>query len=345
MNVTTLAQRINKAAAAHRIGFLQELRGSLRGKRSRAHKIFSKSTIHDTARDQYAYHDGGRTELQFNVGLVVNGKSRLWRYGVAFEFKADQTLPDPNVLRPWVRRFNIWVESNSDELSNFRIWDWEKAKMSQDRPPREITEATLEDLIGKGKFFFLGAMVPEAKLNLDRILRDFDRLYLLYEYCLKGVVAGPKKTRSASQREVSSARHTTASHTAAEIEVDLRHNHLQDLLVKKLKAEFPHSAVHPEWPVAEDCRVDVSVDTVDGLIFCEIKIASHVRAALRHAIGQLLEYAHWPDALRANKWWVVSEDVPSAKDVSYIQDLRNRYGLPIFYRSIDADTGVLGPET
>lgn len=88
----------------------------------------------------------------------------------------------------------------------------------------------------------------------------------------------------------------------------------------------------------------MAVDTRDGLLFCEIKVAPNVRAALREAIGQLLEYAHWPTEYRARKWWVVSEGTPSAQDIAYLQVLRTRYSLPVFYRRIDAEAAVLDPE-
>jgi len=338
VNITTLVEQINEAAAAHRVGALQQLRRKL-GKNPRTKKIFTKSTVKDT----YAFNDGGRTELQFNIGLEVRDEQRFWRHGVAFSFERSQTLPDPSVLRPNVRRFNIWVESNADALRGFRMWDWEGSTRSEDRPPGEILEAALEDFISRQKFVFLGAMVPESKVDVTQILRDFDRLYALYEYCLEEIpsVYDP----ITSQRGVSATIHTMASRLAAEIEVDLRHNLLQDSLVRMLEAEFPGCLVHPEWEVAEGGRVDVAVDTRDGLLFCEIKVAPHIRSALRQAIGQLLEYAHWPNHRRANKWWVVSEEEPSAEDVAYLQTLRNQYGLPVFYRRIDAEAAVLGLET
>jgi hypothetical protein len=178
-------------------------------------------------------------------------------------------------------------------------------------------------------------------VDVTRILRDFDRLYALYE----DVESGESPPSAAPQRQVSAARHATASRLTAEIEVDLRHNLLQESLVRMLKAEFHGCPVHPEWEVAEGGRVDVAVDTRSGLLFCEIKVAPHVRAALREAIGQLLEYAHRPPERCAKKWWVVSEGVPSAEDVAYLQALRTRYGLPVFYRRIDVEAAILGPET
>ena len=81
---------------------------------------------------------------------------------------------------------------------------------------------------------FLGALVPEANVDVTQILRDFDRLYPLYEYCLDQTPSAPGPIRSASQRRVSSLTHTTASRLAAEIEVDLRHNLLQESLVRML---------------------------------------------------------------------------------------------------------------
>ncbi len=103
-----------------------------------------------------------------------------------------------------------------------------------------------------------------------------------------------------------------------------------------------------EWKINQgdrDARVDVVIETGAGPIFCEIKVASGVRAAARKAVGQLLEYAHWPNENRSRKWWVVSKETPIAKDRAYLPRLRSLYQLPVFYRQISIDTGDLGPET
>ena len=68
-------------------------------------------------------------------------------------------------------------------------------------------------------------------------------------------------------------------------------------------------------------------------------------AALREAVGQLLEYAHFSTDCRAKKWWVVSEGQPSDEEVAYLQVVRSRYCLPIFYRRIDTEAATLGRET
>jgi hypothetical protein len=161
VNVTTLAEQINDAAGPYRVGALQQLRSKLHGKRARTKKIFSKATIHAKGEDDDAFHDGGRTELQFNVGLEACDQQRWWRHGVAFSFERSQSLPDAGILRDKVRRFNVWVRSNAGALRGFRMWDWEGQRRSKDRSPGEILD--LEGFIEREAFVFLGAMVPENK--------------------------------------------------------------------------------------------------------------------------------------------------------------------------------------
>ena len=346
MDVTTLAEQINKLAPTYRVGFLQQHRAKvakLQGKPSpRTKKIFHKGTIFPKAEGGYAFHDGGRKELQYNIGVEMQGKERCWRHGVAFSFEKGHALPDPNLLRPKVRRFNEWVRANANLLDGFRMWHWNGGTRSPDRSPGEI----LPDYIDTEAFVFLGAMVPEAEVDVEHILRDFDRLYDLYEYVESEPKAMSKTLRdSILHHQVSKATHTIMSRLASEIEVDLRHKLLQGLLVTILKLEFPGCPVEPEWAVAGNRRVDVAVDTGGGALFCEIKVAPDVRTAVREAVGQLLEYSHWPTDCRAKKWWVVSEGLPSAEEGAYLQALRSRYGLPIFYRRIDTEAAELGPET
>ena len=174
MNITTLVEQINEKAEAYQIGTLQQLRRKL-GKNPRTTRIFTKSTIKDT----YAFNDGGRQGLQFNIGLELRDKQRWWRHGVAFSFERSHALPDPESLRPNVLRFNDWVRANAGALQGFKMWHDEKGvPPSEDRPPGEIVEA----LISPGVFVFLGTRVPEDDVNVARILQDLDRLLPLYEY-------------------------------------------------------------------------------------------------------------------------------------------------------------------
>jgi hypothetical protein len=135
------------------------------------------------------------------------------------------------------------------------------------------------------------------------------------------------------------------SRLATEIEVDLRHNALQTELVHVLEGKFPKEHIHTEFNVAGSDRVDVAIETDEGCLFCEIKIAPHARAALRQAVGQLIEYAYWPAESRVTRWWVVSEPRPTADEITYLKAIREKYGVSLYYQWFDMATGEIGPET
>ena len=148
--------------------------------KSREHTRFSADTIHGTDGENYAFHDGGRAELQFHVGVDEGpGNKRYWRHGVAFSFGRNQTLPDPTVLHPKVDRFNDWVRTSGGLLKHFKMWDYHgPIGRSKDRSPGQISRA----LVDAEAFVFLGAKVTEDKVDVDRILQDFDVLYPLYQF-------------------------------------------------------------------------------------------------------------------------------------------------------------------
>jgi hypothetical protein len=82
-----IARSLNARAALYAIGGLQDIRRKLRGYSKRpSSDIFTSHTIHP----HWAFHYGGRTELQFNIGLEdVSGEPEL-RHGVAFSFEPSQ---------------------------------------------------------------------------------------------------------------------------------------------------------------------------------------------------------------------------------------------------------------
>jgi hypothetical protein len=179
MNITTLTERINEAASAYQIGGLQQFRAKLHEKKPGTFKLFSGQTTFVTDWGGYAFHHGGRTELQFNVGIYAAEKT--FRHGVAFSFERTQSLPDPlNQLGPKVARFNHWVRTSGQLLKGFKMWHYDPRtdERSEHHLPGEISE----ELLKAGAFVFLGKTVSEARFDVDRILRDFDTLLPLYQF-------------------------------------------------------------------------------------------------------------------------------------------------------------------
>jgi|GEM_PF-972727 len=82
----------------------------------------------------------------------------------------------------------------------------------------------------------------------------------------------------------------------------------------------------------EDSRVDIKLVAPDNSItFIEIKPASSAREAIRLAIGQLLEYSHYPNTSKANRFVIVSDAKPNADDMKYLGHLQGLYAIPVRY--------------
>src|SRR5207249_2288689 len=169
MNLKTIAEQINGAAPDFQVGRLQWLRARLHGTRRRTGKIFSPATIFADGKDKYAFHDGGRTELQFNIGVELRDDQNWLRHGVAFSFERSRTLAEPSVLLPKVRRFNHWLRTSANKLGDFKMWHWDGPNLTPDRSPGEISES----LVRPDVFVFLGDRAPEPAIDVQRILRDF----------------------------------------------------------------------------------------------------------------------------------------------------------------------------
>ena len=61
-------------------------------------------------------------------------------------------------------------------------------------------------------------------------------------------------------------------------------------------------------------------------------------------IGQLLEYAYWPAVMRANELVIVGEPTIDPNAAAYLEFLRRRFNLSIYYRSLDETARTLGPK-
>ncbi len=144
-------------------------------KRAPASSIFNSQTI----RDDYAFHVGGRTELQFNIGKEEHEQGDVIRHGVAFSLETSQTLPVIDPLLPKIARFNDYVRSHPEDFPGLRMWHWdEHSGRSDDRPVGPISD----DLIRPGIFIMLGRYVRDDEVDLPGILADLDHLLPLYTY-------------------------------------------------------------------------------------------------------------------------------------------------------------------
>ncbi len=300
--------------------------------REAGHKIFSSKTI----KDDYAFHHGGQPELQFNVGVEnVNGASML-RFGVAFSIESSQPVPDPVItLTPKIKRFNDFMELHADHFADMRMWHFDHGVLSAIYMPGPIPW----ERVRKGVFIVLAKRQLFDAIDYDAILAEFDRLLPLYKYVESDGPADPVLTPVGSGfiflpgcSEKSSA--AVATTPQRQLDIDLRHNELQQALYERLVSQFGQDNVGTERPSGIGARIDVVVKLKDDFWFYEIKTSGSPRACLREALGQLLEYSLWPGSQFASRLVVVGEGALDDNGTEYILRLRERFRLPIDYEQI-----------
>ncbi|MGA3055618.1 MAG: hypothetical protein ABSD63_15530 [Candidatus Korobacteraceae bacterium] len=336
MNNTDLhviAAELNSRSRTHPIGALQEVRADLKGlSRQAGHDIFSGQTI----TDEWAFHHGGRSELQFNIGEISD--PRGLRYGVAFSFETSRTLPSPlEVLAPKVKLFNDFMELNAEAFADMRMWHFEKGGRT---PSDEYMPGPIPwERVKEGVFAFLGKRQPLDSIDYEAILGDLDRLLPLYRYVESGgasqPIVMPVEARFAFHAGCSvKASSAVATQIQRQIDIVLRHNELQQALHRRLVSEYGDENVGAENPSGVGTRVDIVVRRENDFWFYEIKTACSPRACLREAVGQLLEYAFWPGGQGATRLVVVGECAIDDDATEYLRRLKDRFSLPIDYEQI-----------
>ena len=255
LDIPSIAKKLNDVAPPHPIGKLQDIRTQLKKLNWRpGDKIFSVQTTFD----DWAFHHGGRTELQFNIGYADGENNDDLRHGVAFSFELSQTLKSIDVLVPKVKFFNDLMKLNAGEFSDMRMWYYNDQR-SVDQPPGPISSA----LVTEGVFVFLGNRQPAKKIDYEKILDDFDRLLSLYRYVESGGATTPVPLPKTGFdfKPGYSKKTTTAKATLAEkeLDVDLRHNLLQEALYRRLASQYGKVNVRTEQPSGVGTQIDVVV--------------------------------------------------------------------------------------
>ena len=331
----SIVQEIERKARGHEIGRLQEIRKELKGQdRQAGHTIFGAQTIFE----DWAFHYGGRSELQFNVGFEPF--ERL-RHGLAFSFQASQTLPNPEeVLIPKVARFNEFFTMNPHQFPDMLMWQWIRGeRIESDHSPAPITP----ELMQRDVFVFLGKMQPLRAIDYDMIVDDFDRLLALYRF-VEGDADFPVTTVSQKAGfqfkpgcAVKPSR-TTGSRAQQELNINLRHNDLQKALYRHLASLYGQGNVGAENEAASG-QIDVVVRQGERFWFYEIKTSMSARGCIREGLAQLLEYSLWPGGREAKKLIVVGEPPLDDDSRRYIASLRDRFSMPIEYCQFDLSAG------
>lgn len=335
-----LVDRIEAEAPGYAIGALQTLRAQRRGG-SRS----SRSVLSVRSDEGWAYHWGGRRELQFNVGLdrTPDG-TRALRAGVGFSLEPSQSLPNVSVLYPKMALFDAWVREHADRISDMRLWWYDKAAPGDGRSLDNVPQPIDPALRRPGVFVFLGARQPLDSADPHAALLALDRLLPLWRWiedqttpsAQGGAIAAPAHDLHGG-RALDGDDWVDVFSPERRSRIERRHRGLQRRLKGVLEARG-FAEVTFEHPVGV-CFVDVSARKGAELWYFEVKAGLTVRWALREAVGQLLEYALWRGGAAPARLVVVGEDAPTAASKAYLARLNASFPVPIEYWSIEAIAG------
>jgi len=321
---------LNLLARNHPIAELREIRHRLKGLTKLPPKdIFTKRST----KDHYAFHDGGRKELQFNIGI----DNDQIRFGIAFSFEPSQSFTNIDVLFPKVRLFNEFLQLYPEKYADMRMW---YSKKYEERSADYMPTSIPHELAAKNYFVFLGKRQPYDRRDYKFILDEMYRLLPLYQFVEsegnKLPFSSGIKATFEFRSGFTTAKKSSAVITQSQREIDmlLRHNTLQEELCLKLSEKYGIENVGDENTNGIGNRVDVMVRQKDEFWFYEIKTSNSPRICLRQAIGQLLEYAFWPGFRNVTRLIVVGETELDDEGRKYLDALKKRFSLPIEYQQI-----------
>ncbi|MBE7367680.1 hypothetical protein [Ramlibacter pallidus] len=118
----------------------------------------------------------------------------------------------------------------------------------------------------------------------------------------------------------------------------LLHNYIQNKFDEQLVAIHGRDCVGCEVATGLGTSIDVVVETAKLRWFYEIKVGKTLKACIRQAIPQLLEYAYWSaEPVKVDRLVIVAVHKLDKQSETYLQKLRDDFKLPLYYEQfVDA---------
>jgi hypothetical protein len=329
MSIQSIANKINKLAENYDIGNLQKIRKEIKSfQRLPAKQIFPSRILKKRG---YAFHVGGRKEIQYNIGFEDEEK---FRYGLAFSLHRDRNLPDVSIMKPRIRKFNYLLRNNPALFTGYKMWALVDDEISDIEKIHEIEPS----IVKPETFIFFGKLIDLKSLDYDEVLSTFDKMLPIYLYIekkeAKPEIDKINKYIFSFKKTNVSLPHTKSYYTKqVEIEIDIRHTKIQEKLVNKLSKEYGNENVALEHPLNGN-KIDVVVNDNGKRIFYEIKTASNARDCIRQALGQILDYAYWPGNKNADTLVIVGEKAIDKDTKNYLKYLNNKCRIKLEYLQI-----------
>jgi hypothetical protein len=351
MNIKEIAFRLNELSSGYKIGSLQQIRKVIKGLKATTGKdIFAYKTETNKsifADERYAFHYGGRSEFQFNIGF--GKKIALFRYGLAFSLKKGKSMKDVSIIFKRIDKFNSYIKLYPKIFSEMYYWYYDNGTYSDIMDVQAISDSLKKE----GVFIFIGKYFEKTEAEVEyadlyNILSTFDELLELYLY----VENNTKKFKLDKTKIVSDflfqagfnedlPEETEGETKRRKYAIRLKHNTMKTNICKYLENVYGKGFVGDENKTPSGSRIDIVVNKNGENTFYEVKISNSIRYCIREAFAQLMEYSYWSDKTNATKLIIVSENTITDEAQLYLKKLRNEFKIPIWYQKYNDETKIL----
>ncbi|MEF2147699.1 hypothetical protein [Aquilutibacter rugosus] len=322
IDIPKIASELNSLAAQGFTKRLQSIRAEHTKKRQLGNDLFR---LDSTVQNDFAFHFGGRSECQFNIGWMNLYGDEVFRYGVALSLETSRSYPDPKILFSKIDRLRTFLSQNNFSFG-FHL------TVGHD----EIEWTQLNDSLKEaGKFVFFGKVCDPKNLDLEEVLLTFEDLLELYEYVSFGDT--DSLDLNAGSLNLSGARRLADGTTKYELgrrEVERRAEHrtIQNELMGLFDS---NTRLGVEVKRETGGMVDLVTELDGNYHFYEVKTCVTARHCIREAIGQLLDYAFRSVHSRpVAKLIVVGRGTLKPDDERYLRKLNELISVPIEYLQI-----------
>jgi len=246
--------------------------------------------------------------------LKPTQKASLHR--VVYEMKGGDTIyvkEGPNIIDRGVVQGQIGVRAYRFD-SQFRIVDPYRTPWAHQVPVKWSSDfSPVEIFVGRSQQL---TVEPLSALDIKRLESAIE----VANSTLIGIESNGESRRDALIEEA------YYRETQARSKFIVRyHNKLSNEFCNWL--ERRHAIV----PRQEQQWVDIRFEQANHTMLAELKTCFGVgtRKAIREALGQLLEYNHYPSRETCKQWFIVLDEQPSDDDKRYIEILRKLRSLPL----------------
>lgn len=263
----------------------------------------------------------------YNISLfTINNLNKRYYVGKINNVKCISREESENIYK--IYKTNGWLSEMKNDVERVGA-NWEKFL------------STEPEILFNIKFKFDDLEQPDELIEIDNgdINITTHRYKLLPE---KTAISFGVEIENDEEFSEGNKKNTKRRKTVfnSDCEYDPYHDQMQNAIFELLKTDkYDYRKVF-----IEKNRVDIKAITENGIWhYFELK-TDNPKLSIRKAIGQIMEYAYYPETEKAEKLIIISDKKPNRDTINYLKHIRNKFDLPVTYRSFDLEKNELSDD-